>query len=841
MGTKAKDGKGNNVDCGKYARYTPEQVDILERVYNDCPKPSSSRRQQLIKDCPILANIGHKQLKVWFQNRRCREKQRKEMTRLNSWNTKLNAMNQILMEENERLQKQAAHLTTENQYLRQQLQLQQPNADVNPRVNNPIITCTTDTSSESVVTNGHHQHSPQHPSQEWSLSQLSAVAEKTLAEFLVKATGTVADGIPLSGMKPGPDSFGAIALTRLNGGVAAQACAIIGLEPFKVAEVFKNRPLWLRDCRRLDILATFSADRGGLVELVHTQMYASSVPSSSNVPWDFWTLRYTCCMDDGSLVVCERSLAAGQVLQEVPTMPGFVRAEMLSSGILIRPHEQCGSMVMVIDDMNFKSGSFSESLRPLYASSAALARRMSCKVLLHLHNLSKEKAEVPVNDPTYPLSGFSHRLVRGFNDAINCFADDGWVSIINDGPNAVSVHINPPNCKPLGEVRPRLRGGLVCSKVSFLLQGVPAALLLQFIKDHWINWADVGVSIVPDDAVRTNAFFPQKKFNSVQVLQPTGGHDEVLEVVRVQKSKSGRGEEGLQSDCFFLQLCSNMDEVAAGDFAQLIFAPIDASVPEDSPLLPSGFRITNLDGMREPPASSETLDLASSLEDRSSICRLQWNKSNFLQEESFLVTIALQYMYKAEDRDMIALHSQQHIQALVGILQQAVISLRAHQPTTVSQNNVEVLMLVQQIVDSYRAYLGQELFPGTHGNPEAILKGFWSTRDAIICCTWRPLPEFIFANQAALKMLETSSNSLRELSLEHMFSGGCRKTDFSQPPPFLQKDEYACLPSGMCRSSTGRPVAFEHATGWKVLTGDHNRQVAAFMFCNWSFARVSTQ
>lgn len=55
---------------GKYVRYTNEQVEALERVYHECPKPSSIRRQQLIKDCPILANIEPKQIKVWFQNRR---------------------------------------------------------------------------------------------------------------------------------------------------------------------------------------------------------------------------------------------------------------------------------------------------------------------------------------------------------------------------------------------------------------------------------------------------------------------------------------------------------------------------------------------------------------------------------------------------------------------------------------------------------------------------------------------------------------------------------------------------------------------------------------------------
>lgn len=57
-------------DAGKYVRYTAEQVEALERVYSECPKPSSLRRQQLIRECPILSNIEPKQIKVWFQNRR---------------------------------------------------------------------------------------------------------------------------------------------------------------------------------------------------------------------------------------------------------------------------------------------------------------------------------------------------------------------------------------------------------------------------------------------------------------------------------------------------------------------------------------------------------------------------------------------------------------------------------------------------------------------------------------------------------------------------------------------------------------------------------------------------
>lgn len=53
---------------------------------------------------------------------RCRDKQRKEASRLQAVNRKLTAMNKLLMEENERLQKQVSQLVHENAYMKQQLQ-----------------------------------------------------------------------------------------------------------------------------------------------------------------------------------------------------------------------------------------------------------------------------------------------------------------------------------------------------------------------------------------------------------------------------------------------------------------------------------------------------------------------------------------------------------------------------------------------------------------------------------------------------------------------------------------------------------------------------------------------
>ncbi|PKA46833.1 Homeobox-leucine zipper protein ATHB-15 [Apostasia shenzhenica] len=181
-----KEGKGGT-DQGKYVRYTPEQIEALERLYHECPKQSSLRRQQLVRECPILSYIEPKQIKVWFQNRRCREKQRKEASRLQAVNRKLTAMNKLLMEENDRLQKQVSHLVHENGYFHQQAR-------------NASLT-TPDTSCDSVVTSGQHLLTPQLPPRDASPAGLVSIAEETLAEFLSKATGTAVEWVQMPGMK----------------------------------------------------------------------------------------------------------------------------------------------------------------------------------------------------------------------------------------------------------------------------------------------------------------------------------------------------------------------------------------------------------------------------------------------------------------------------------------------------------------------------------------------------------------------------------------------------------------------------------------------------------------
>ena len=52
---------------------------------------------------------------------RCREKQRKESSRLQTVNRKMSAMNKLLMEENDRLQKQVSRLVFDNGYMKNRL------------------------------------------------------------------------------------------------------------------------------------------------------------------------------------------------------------------------------------------------------------------------------------------------------------------------------------------------------------------------------------------------------------------------------------------------------------------------------------------------------------------------------------------------------------------------------------------------------------------------------------------------------------------------------------------------------------------------------------------------
>ncbi|XP_047330199.1 homeobox-leucine zipper protein ATHB-15-like [Impatiens glandulifera] len=836
MAISCKDAK-NAMDNGKYVRYTPEQVEALERFYHECPKPSSIRRQQLIRECPILSNIEPKQIKVWFQNRRCREKQRKEASRLQVVNRKLTAMNKLLMEENDRLQKQVSQLVYENGYFRQNTQ-------------NPTL-ASKDVSSDSVVTSGqHHLPPPQHPPRDASPAGLLSIAEETLTEFLSKATGTAVEWVQMPGMKPGPDSIGIVAISHGCTGVAARACGLVGLEPTRVAEILKDRPSWNRDCRAVDILNVLPTANGGTVELLYMQLYA---PTTLAPARDFWLLRYTSVMEDGSLVVCERSLNNTHNGPNMPPVQSFVRAEMLSSGYLIRPCDGGGSMIHIVDHMNLEAWSVPEVLRPLYESSAMLSQKTTMAALRQLRQIAEELSQSNVaNWSRRPaaLRALSQRLSRGFNEALNGFTDQGWSVMGNDGTDDVTILVNSTPDKLMSlnltfaNGFPPVSNTVLCARASMLLQNVPPAILLRFLREHRSEWADNNFDAYAFAAVKLGpSSMPGARVGSYgsQVILPlahTIEHEELLEVIKLDGIGHCTEDTIMPRDLFLLQLCSGMDENAVGTSSELLFAPIDASFADDAPLLPSGFRIIPLDPAKEASSPNRTLDLTSSLEIGSG------NKtSNSYSTGSgctrSVMTIAFQFAFESHMQEHVASVARQYVRSIISSVQRVALALSpshsSHGGLRSPLGSPEANTLAQWICQSYRCYLGVELLNfGGEGAGESSLKMLWNHCDAILCCSAKELPVFTFANQAGLDMLETTLVALQDITLEKIFDDQGRKSLCSEFPQIMQQG-YGCLQGGICLSSMGRPISYERAVAWKVLNEDDNPHCLCFMFVNWSF------
>ncbi|XP_043698712.1 homeobox-leucine zipper protein REVOLUTA-like [Telopea speciosissima] len=823
-----------HLDNGKYVRYTTEQVEALERVYAECPKPSSMRRQQLIRECPILSNIEPKQIKVWFQNRRCREKQRKEASRLQTVNRKLTAMNKLLMEENDRLQKQVSQLVYENGYMRQQLQ----NASA----------ATTDGSCESVVT------TPQHPLRDANNpAGLLSIAEETLAEFLSKATGTAVDWVQMPGMKPGPDSVGIVAISHSCSGVAARACGLVSLEPTKIAEILKDRPSWFRDCRSLEVFTMFPAGNGGTIELLYMQMYA---PTTLAPARDFWTLRYTTSLEDGSLVVCERSLSGSGGGPNASAASQFVRAEMLPSGYLIRPCDGGGSIIHIVDHLDLEAWSVPEVLRPLYESCKIVAQKMTIAALRHIRQIAQETSgEVVYGLGRQPavLRTFSQRLSRGFNDAINGFNDDGWSLMNCDGAEDVVVAINstknmatvtnPANALPLP-------GGVLCVKASMLLRNVPPALLIRFLREHRSEWANFNVDAYSAVSLKAGSYAFQglrpTRFSGSQVIMPLGQtveHEEMLEVIRLEGHALTQEEAVLSRDIHLLQICSGVDENAVGACSELVFAPIDEMFPDDAPLLPSGFRIIPLDSKtcetEDALTAHRTLDLASSLEVGPATNRASGDASPSTCNARSVLTIAFQFPFENHLHDNVATMARHYVRSVISSVQRVAMAiapsgLGPHVGPKLSPGSPEALTLSQWICQSYSYHLGTELLRSDCQTGDTVLKQLWHYPDAILCCSLKPLPVFTFANQAGLDMLETTLVALQDITLDKIFDESGRKavcSDFSK----IMQQGFAYLPGGLCISTMGRHISYEQAIAWKVLAEENTVHCLAFSFVNWSF------
>ncbi|XLR69396.1 hypothetical protein S83_020068, partial [Arachis hypogaea] len=81
-----------------------------------------------------------------------------------------------------------------------------------------------------------------------------------------------------------------------------------------------------------------------------------------------------------------------------------------------------------------------------------------------------------------------------------------------------------------------------------------------------------------------------------------------------------------------------------------------------------------------------------------------------------------------------------------------------------SPGSPESLTLANWICCSYSYYLGAELLKFDSLIGESVLKYLWHHQDAILCCSLKSVPVFIFANQAGLDKLETTLVALQDIT-----------------------------------------------------------------------------
>ncbi|XP_059669154.1 homeobox-leucine zipper protein REVOLUTA-like [Cornus florida] len=827
-----RNGGGNQrEDAGKYMRYTAEQIEVLEKAYAQCTKPSLSRRKQLIDEYPILANIDQNQIKVWFQNRRCRDKQKNEAIQLQLVNEKLIATNKFLMEENDRLQKQVSQLVLENENMRQQLQY------VSVAIPNTRNEATVNSSQHSVM-------AVENP------TGLLAVAEETMQEFLLKATGTAIEWVPIPGMKPGLDSVGLVAISHNCGGVAARASSLVSLEPTKIAEILKDRSSWFRDCRNQEVFARFSAGNGGTIELIYMQFYA---PTTLVPACDFWTLRYTLTFEDGSLVVCEKSMSGSGAGPSQSLVSQFIRAKMLASGYLIRPCEGGGSIIHIVDHLDFEALSAPEVLRPLYESSKLVAQKITVAALHHIGQMAQEKnsgVTHALGKQPAVLRSFSQRLSRSFNGAVNGFSDDGWSLLNCDAAEDVILCVkSTKNLKTISNSSSALSlsGGILCVKASMLLQDVSPAILVRYLREHRSEWADFSVDAHSAASLKAGSV-ALPKLNSTQfssssiVLGHTVNDEEILEIIQLEGHALNQKDAFLFRNTYLLQLCNGIEEEAVGACSELIFAPIDEMLPDDALLLSSGFRILPLDSKTVDSLDSltaqQTMDPASNFEVYAATRHIPGGSSSS-KDSSVMLIIAFQFPFESHLQESVATMAQQYIHNIIATVQRVSkaitpCGLNPHVGVKLTPGSPEAVALANWICQSYSSSLGAELLTSNCQNDDSVFEQLWHYPKAILCCSFKSLPVCLFANQAGLSMLETTLMDLQDITLEKIFDESGLGALYSIVP-ILTEQGFASLPTGTCMSAMRRLVYYEQVIAWKVVDDGGALHSLAFAFLNWTF------
>ncbi|KAK4403883.1 Homeobox-leucine zipper protein REVOLUTA [Sesamum angolense] len=452
----------------------------------------------------------------------------------------------------------------------------------------------------------------------------------------------------------------------------------------------------------MDVVAKYPVENGGTIELIYTQYYAPTIMACAR---DFWTLRYTSILDDGSFVVCEQSISGSNGAPSSPVALEFVRGRMLVSGYLIRPCER-GSTIDLLDHLDLEALHFIE----------------------HVGNETNGK-QIPAchEDPAF-LRSVSRRLCRGFNDAVNCFSEDGWTLMNVNASDDIIMSIMRTASFGVGANY----DSIICVKASLLLQE--------------------------------------------------------LEVIRFERSADQQHVSS--GDLYHLQVITGMNDMGFGACSELIFAPIDRTIPDDAALLCSGFRIFLLGSKTGEDTGSLNIAPNDALNAR--------NAQAAISHPLSMLIVAFQFPSEADLQEDVAAMARQYVKSVISSVKN--ISLR----TMSSGSN--------PVMHSHEANPAM----GLKITPES---SYFADLADLMCQSYR--------SSLGVDMVGfncESTDSMLEQIHHHHYAILC----FS----FMG---YAILPPGNCLSVTNRCVSYAQAVVWKVLAPDGSVHCLALALIDWSF------
>ncbi|RYR08575.1 hypothetical protein Ahy_B05g076321 [Arachis hypogaea] len=126
-----------------------------------------------------------------------------------------------------------------------------------------------------------------------------------------------------------------------------------------------------------------------------------------------------------------------------------------------------------------------------------------------------------------------------------------------------------------------------------------------------------------------------------------------------------------------------------------------------------------------------------------------------------VLTIAFQFPFDSSLQDNVTVMERQYIHSVISSVQRVAMAISPSgiNPAVgskLSPGSPEALTLANWICC--------KLLRSDSLISESVLKHLWHHQDAILCCSLKSVPVFIFANQAGLDMLETTLVALKDIT-----------------------------------------------------------------------------